>query len=127
MKNSEILTHLTALDNLKDIKFGGRISLILAKNKKNLQNAYDVLEDARRDMCEKVAEKDEQGKPKKEITNGIEKYVFLPDVNKKLEEDYADVLEQESDVVIEKINVAVIEQFSDITPKQADALLMFSE
>lgn len=127
MKNSEILTHLTALNNVKDLKLGGKISLCLAKNKKKLQDAYDVLEDCRKTMCEQVAEKNEDGSPKKEIVAGVEKYVFLPDVNEKLEKDYADVLELDSKIELEKFNVGLIDQFSDITPKQADALLMFSE
>jgi hypothetical protein len=121
MKNGQILNHLQAIESLKEIKLGGTISLALIKNKKKLIDAYKLIEELRVELCDKSADKDENGSPKKDG----DKYIFSEENEIQLNKDFAEILEKESDIELVKFNDKILEQFSDITPYQIEALSLF--
>jgi hypothetical protein len=123
MKNNQLLPYLEAIETIKDLKLGGKISLAIIKNKKKLIAAHDDIEALRVQLCEQYADKDEEGKAKKDDKG----YVISTDNVIIVNKEYIYILNDDCKVELEKINPAVLEQFSDITVNQIEALMLFTE
>jgi hypothetical protein len=67
MKNAQIVVAIASLDTLKGLAMEGDIALAAVKMRKQLQNKFDEIEEAKKNVIESLCTKDESGKPKQKI------------------------------------------------------------
>ncbi len=108
MKNKEVIGLLNALPEIENLKLGGVRTKILLKNKKALIKAWEEVDETRKKIVEQYTEND----------------VLNVEVADK---EFSEVLNAESDVVLEKFNSGELDQFSDLTLKQREILELMTE
>ncbi|MEI6184445.1 MAG: hypothetical protein WCP65_02885 [Bacteroidota bacterium] len=122
MKNIEIQKTLNSFELIKSMKLGGKLSLLVAKNIKRLKDANDTYNEAREILAKQYCKRDESGNPI--LVNGS-MYQFDAENTAVVNKEFTALMESESGVSLEFIDVEpLIEQFSDITPEQVEALLL---
>jgi hypothetical protein len=121
MKNIEIISKLNALEQIKDLQFGGKVSFVLAKNKKKLVEAYTLFDEVRKKLISDATDKDEVGQPIiKENVPAISEENILK-LNKELDE----LMLQEADISLDKIEIDNFDKFEGITVNQIEAVMLF--
>lgn len=125
MKNKEVPKYLDAIEDVKDLKLGGTITLLLVKNKKILNDGWDTLEATRLDICKRVSEREENGEPK--MNEDKSNYVFTPESKKQASDEYNEMMENDSGLVLFTFPLGLLQQFKDITLSQMESLMLFVE
>lgn len=97
LKNKEVQSIWAQLDQIGKKNFPVRLSFKLAKNKRLLAETLEVIENQRKELCEKYAKKKESGEF--EIENGM----YVIDDRTELDREYRDLMEIETEVSFEKI------------------------
>lgn len=125
MKNKEMQKYINSIELIKSMKLGGKISLAIAKNIKNITIAKEIYENTRRTLAEQYCIKDGEGKPA--LVNNMS-FQFDNENLKKIDAELAVIGDEDSGVILDLIDVEpLIEQFSDITPEQVSALLLLQK
>lgn len=139
MKNAELKIAIANLILIKQVKLNGSMTLDLNTNFKNLSEADKLLEETRIKLCEDLCERrepiegEEIGKPIIiTLEDGVTtSFKFSPENKEKLDKDYKELLDKESDVNIirfeEEELKKTIKGIKEITTEQTNALLFFSK
>lgn len=129
MKLGELQGRLEGLYKVATKTLPVKVSYAVSKNIKILSEEFKILDEQRIKICENYADKDENGKAiQKEIENGKSIFVFSGDNEKKVNEEYSELLSDEIEVAIHKVNASEFEkcEMSDrydiLTPVEFSAL-----
>lgn len=116
MKLSDIIQHYKELtaptDGLPiiDRAFPSRLSFALGKNVKKFEEEVNVYNKEREKICDRLAEKDENGKAIIVEDDGQSIYKMSEEAKRDVNRELAALYEAEIDIPIQKIDEAVIEQ-----------------
>jgi hypothetical protein len=110
--NSQIAKMYNDIQAIKKYKFKANTAFVIIKNAKVLKNAIELFDDARRNLLETHAEKDEMGNAK--IENG--NYVISD--KEEFAKEFISLQNAEQDIVFSKIKL------SDISEVEIEAELM---
>lgn len=110
MKLSEVQGRLEGLLKLAGKNLPVKIAYAIAKNIKVLNEEYKTIEEQRIKLCEKYADKDEDGKPKMAEKDGKQVYQFSDDNEEKVNEEYKELLETEEELDIHKVSIEEFEK-----------------
>lgn len=106
MKLREAVSHRNALAVLATQAYPIRLSFAISKNLKKLKVETKDYEEEREKACERLAEKDEEGKPIIEDN----KYLFSGENRKALSNELDNLLDMEIEVDIQTVDVSVLDQ-----------------
>lgn len=109
IKNKLVIPYLNGINSLEKVKLSGQILKVLIRNKKNLLKASEEIEEIRKRIISTHV--DEEGKLVEEAAS----------------KEWLDVLEQESDVTLDKFNSGLLDQYSDLTLEQFEVLDLMTE
>lgn len=123
MKNRDLFSCMASIEVLQKVPFTGKTSLAFIQNKEKITNALKTIEAARVKLCEDLAEKDEDGNPKKEKDT----YVFTPENEAFLNKGFNELLDTESTIEIVKAKKPSWDTYSFITPEQIEAFRFMEE
>ncbi len=118
MKNIEVMPLLEGIKKIEDLKLGGVKTKIILKNKKALIKTIEELEEVKKKLIEQYADPKIEGK--QDVT-------FSPENQITINQEWLKVMEAESDIKLEFINKAELDQFSDLTLAQTEVLDLMSE
>lgn len=110
--NSQIAKMYNDIQTIKKYKFKANTAFTIIKNAKVLKNAIELFDEARRNLLETYAEKDEMGNAK--IENG--NYVISN--KEEFAKEFISLQNAEQDIVFSKIKL------SDISEVEIEAELM---
>lgn len=110
--NSQIAKMYNDIQTIKKYKFKANTAFTIIKNAKVLKNAIELFDEARRNLLETYAEKDEMGNAK--IENG--NYVIFN--KEEFAKEFISLQNAEQDIVFSKIKL------SDISEIEIEAELM---
>lgn len=110
--NSQIAKMYNDIQAIKKYKFKANTAFVIIKNAKVLKNAIELFDEARRNLLETYAEKDEMGNAK--IENG--NYVISN--KEEFAKEFISLQNAEQDIVFSKIKL------SDISEIEIEAELM---
>lgn len=118
MKLSEIIGYYGNLTkprkrgerSIVDQSFPAKLSLAISRNVKRLQEESATYEKEREKICERLAEKGEDGLPIIVEKNGKSQYKLTDENLKILDKELAELLGTEIDVPIQMVDSSVLEQ-----------------
>lgn len=129
MKLGELQGRLEGLYKVATKTLPVKVSYAVSKNIKILSEEFEILDKQRIKICENYADKDENGKAiQKEIEKGKNIFVFSGDNEKKVHKEYSELLSDEFEADIRKVNASEFEkcEMSDrydiLTPVEFSAL-----
>lgn len=105
LKLMDIRQAALTLHQIKDKSFPVKMSYALSKNMSVLWAEYDLIEKEREKICNRYADKDENGKP---IING-NVYAMSADNDRKCNKEFEELLETEADVDVSMIPQSVLD------------------
>lgn len=109
IKNSQVIPVLEAIAKIEKIKLNGQILKTIVKNKKSLLKAYEELEEVKKKILETHV--DAEGKLIEEEAN----------------KEWVNVLGIDTDVILDKFNSNLLDQYSDLTLEQYEILSIMAE
>jgi len=126
LKNREIHTLTIQMAKMGEKNFPVKISFAIAKNRKKMAEALEIIEEQRKKLCEKYAARDENGEIR------TEKDVYVIADHSGLNTEYKELLEVESDMDLMQIALSDLERcgegkYDAITPDEADVLQFFCD
>lgn len=114
IKLREAVKHAAHLASLSKKVFPSKLSFAISCNTEMLQKEAERAEKERLKICERYAEKDENGKPimLNNIVNGnkVQEYKINEEGRRALLEEYNDLLETEVEIEIRKVNASILEK-----------------
>lgn len=110
MRLSEVEGRLKGLLKIAGKNLPVKVSYAIAKNIKVLNEEYKTIDEERIKLCEKYADKDEDGKSVKVEKEGKEVYQFSDDNEEKVNEEYKELLETEAELDIHKVSIEEFEK-----------------
>lgn len=116
MKNFEVQVLLSGLQQVKEVKLPGKISLAIIKNINKLADCQKNLEEVRKKLIEQYCEKDENGQPILEGEGEVKSYK-MADIDS-FNNEYVSVMEQDADLVLDKISEQDVEKVDGLTLEQ---------
>ena len=110
MKLGEVKGTLDGLLQIAGKNLPVKVSYAIAKNIKVLNEEFKTIEEQRIKLCEKYAKKDDTDKPITIEKNGNQVYQFDDNDEQKVNEEYAELLEEETKLDIHKVNIHEFEK-----------------
>ena len=107
IKNKEIRILAEKMKEIEKKNFPVKVSFVLARNQKTIADILQTLEGQRKKLCEKYAERDENGNIKTEDNAYV-----IRDVQS-LKKEYQELLEIETELELQKIEEADLEKFGE--------------
>ena len=104
IKNKEIRILAEKMKEIEKKNFPVKVSFVLARNQKTIADILQTLEGQRKKLCEKYAERDENGNIKTEDNAYV-----IRDVQS-LKKEYQELLEIETELELQKIEEADLEK-----------------
>lgn len=103
MKLKDVLDSMPVLKQLGERQLRGRVAYNIAKIMKQVENEFNLFNDARQQVIEKYGEKDDNGELK--INEETNEYVFTPENLKSVSEELNMLLDQSVSINANKIKV----------------------
>ncbi len=104
LKNKEIRLLAVQMELLGKKNFPTKVSFAIAKNQKAISDVIEIIEEQRKKICEKYAERDENGIVK--VENGSYVISDLQSLNA----EYGELMEIETEVEIQKLEESDLER-----------------
>lgn len=104
IKNKEIRILAEKMKEIEKKNFPVKISFAIARNQKTISDILQTLEEQRKKLCEKYAERDENGNIKTEDN------AYVIQDTQELRREYQELLEIETEFELQKIEEADLEK-----------------
>ena len=115
LKERDVIRHSSNLAELGDKVFPSKLSFAVSYNYEKMHRETERIEKERKKLCERYAEKDEEGKAVMvhSVVNGVktQEYKMSEENRKAFTDEYDELLDSEVDIEIRTIKREVIEQF----------------
>ena len=128
----EAIKHSNNLAELGNKVFPSKLSFAVSYNYEKMHREAERIEKERKKLCERYAEKDEEGKPVmvNSLVNGVktQEYKMTDENSKAFRDEYDELLDTEVEIEIRTVKREIIEQFEEkdrySTPTVKDLVAM---
>lgn len=110
MKLGEVQSTLEGLYKIATKNLPVKVSYAIAKNIKVLNEEYKTIDEQRIKLCEKYADKDDDGKAVMEKKGEKEFYKFSDGNEVKMNDEYKELLEEEAELDIHTVDITEFEK-----------------